>query len=228
MKRLIFIIILFCSITSIFAQKEKTANDYLLKAKEAYKVKDYAKAFAAFESALNINKKENKVDTSLFYNTAYCAFKSKLYNKSAQYFNESIKLKYKALRSYLFQSVSYKRLKDYDNMEKTLKAGIKAYPNSSLLTKHLFNYYYNSGLKYYNRGSEILLKAAALAKKAPNKYTIEQKKANLEFKKSLPYMEKAYNLNSKNKNVLQALSSMYESIGMKKKENKIKAELTSL
>ncbi len=48
------------------------------------------------------------------------------------------------------------------------------------------------------------------------------------FKKSLPFMEKAYSLDPKNKNTLTGLSGIYFSLNDEEKSNKYKAELDAL
>lgn len=228
MKKLFFVVMLCLGFSTVFSQETKTANDFKLDGKEAIKLKDYKKALIAFESAINICEKENTPDIPLYYNSAYCANKIKNYSKAAKYFDKSIQLNYKASKSYLYKAISYKKLKDNKNYELTLKDGVKAFPDDYKLKKQLFKFYLNNGLKYYNSGSEILQNAAPLAKSKPKKYTQEQNKANVIFNKALPFIEKAYNIIPKNKQAVQALASMYESKGIKIKEQKMKALLMTL
>ena len=83
MKRLTIIALLIFSASIIFAQEEKDANHYINKGNEAYKAKDYATAFESFKTAVTIKEAENIVDTSLIYNTGYCAYKTKNYEEAS-------------------------------------------------------------------------------------------------------------------------------------------------
>ncbi|MCD6112430.1 MAG: hypothetical protein J7J86_04080 [Bacteroidales bacterium] len=228
MKKLFFVAILCLAFTTLYSQNTKTANDYKLEGKEAYKQKDYGKALAAFESAIKICKKENTPDNTLYYNAAYCAIKAKKYSKSAMYFDKSIKVNYKTSKAYLYKAISYKKLNDDKNFELTLKEGLKVFPDNYKLKKQLFNLYFKKGSKDYNAGSEILQKAAPLAKSNPKKYTQEQNKANVIFKKALPMIVKAHNIIPKNKQAIESLISMYQSLGMKDKEAEMKNLLKTL
>lgn len=228
MKKLFFAAILCLAFTTLYSQDTKTANDYKLEGKEAYKQKNYGKALAAFESAIKICEEEKTPDKTLYYNAAYFANKIKNYSKAALYFDKSIKINYKASKAYLYKAISYKHLKDEKNFELTLKEGLKAFPDNYKLKKQLFNLYFKKGSKDFNAGSEILQKAAPLAKTNPKKYTQEQKKANVIFRKALPLIVKAHNIIPKNKDAVQSLASMYESIGMKDKELEMKNILKTL
>lgn len=85
---------------------------------------------------------------------------------------------------------------------------------------------YNLAILYYNE---------AVTKIQQSEYETDiialsnlQDECILIFKKSLPYMEKAYALDPKNKNTLTGLSGIYFSLNEEEKSNKFKAELDAL
>ena len=108
MKKLLVIAVLIFGISTIYAQ-DKTAADFRKEGKDAYRSKDYKTAFVAFKNAIEANKKAGVVDTSLFYNTAYCSYKSKKYSDASGYFMKSIELGYKKEKSYIFAANSIKK-----------------------------------------------------------------------------------------------------------------------
>ncbi|TAE14306.1 MAG: hypothetical protein EAZ95_10020 [Bacteroidetes bacterium] len=56
----------------------------------------------------------------------------------------------------------------------------------------------------------------------------EAAKGDAEFKKALPYFEKLYLLDAKNKGTLDILIQLYEKLKMKDKEEKMKKEREAL
>ena len=81
------------------------------------------------------------------------------------------------------------------------------YKKSIELKPDYFDGLYNIGVLYNNKGVAITKKADAIKDQA--KYKAENAKANEEFNKALPYLEKAKTLNSKDRNLLIALKQLY-------------------
>ena len=68
-----------------------------------------------------------------------------------------------------------------------------------------FDAYYNLGALYYNKAAKVLELAGNIPLKEQAKYEAELEKAKNLFKTSLPYFEKAYNLNKNDVNTMQTL-----------------------
>ena len=88
-----------------------------------------------------------------------------------------------------------------------------------------FNAQYECGLAYEKKGEEIF--DAAKNIKDVKKYNAEKNKANEEYKKSLPYFEKARSINGSDEMNLRFLRSVYYKLSMNDKytevDNVIKA-----
>lgn len=227
MKKLVVIAVLIFGISSLYAQ-DKTAADFRKEGKDAYRSKDYKTAFIAFQNAIEANEKEGTVDTSLFYNTGYCAYKSKKYSKASTYFMKSIDLGYKKEKSYIFAANSFKKGKDYEALDATLEKALSQYPESSKLLKIQANRLFIKGLGHYNKASELIQVAAQLVESDPKKFEKKKDAAKAEYKAALPFLEQAYKIKPTMKNLPEALVGVYEGLGMKDKAEKIKKEQAEL
>ena len=227
MKKLIVIAVLIMGISSLYAQ-DKTAADFRKEGKEAYKSKDYKTAFIAFENAVKANEKAGTVDTSLFYNTGYCAYKSRNYSKASSYFKKSIELGYKREKAYIFAANSYKKAKDYEALDAILEKALTEYPESSKLLKIQANRLFIKGLGHYNKASELIQAAAQLVESDPKKFEKKEDEAKSEYKAAMPFLEQAYKIKPTMKNLPEALIGVYEGLGMKDKAENIKKEQAAI
>lgn len=217
--------VLLLGFTSIVAQ-DKTASDYVKEGAEAYKQKDYASGLESFEAAIRINEANNEVDTNLFYNAAICAYKTKKFDKAAQYFGRSADYQFKVCKSLLYRANALKKANKFDAMEETLEKGVASCPNNKdkfegMLAKH----YLKQGLKYYNQGAKKQEAATGYMESDRDKYDQELDKAKTLFKKAQPYLEKAHKIDPSEKAAIQALVGVYESLGMQEKAQEMKAKL---
>jgi tetratricopeptide (TPR) repeat protein len=89
-----------------------------------------------------------------------------------------------------------------------------------------FDKNYNNGIEHYNAAIKQLHETSEFAKleelEALQKTTLDQ------IKLALPYFEKAYKINSKDKNVLEALTGCYFSLNDKTNFEKYKKELAAI
>ncbi|OUV69534.1 MAG: hypothetical protein CBC83_10225 [Flavobacteriales bacterium TMED123] len=85
---------------------------------------------------------------------------------------------------------------------------------------------YNLGALYFNYG--VKLKGQASDAKSDTKYKALTKMANDNFSKALPYMEKAYELDPKDKNTLISLKQLYALKGDYNKSAEMKKLLAEL
>ena len=229
MKELLMSLVVGFMCISAVAQ-EKDANTLTNEGNTAYGNKDYKGAYQSYAQALDLLEKEGKVDTVLIYNAGYCAYKSDMYNEAKPYFEKSIELGYKESKPYLFLSDIYSKEDDLDKMEKVLTDGLAAYPNNKTLNKFMGICLLKEGLVFYNQGNAIKSAAneSGLNQSDPEKFKAEYEKADGEFAKALPLMEKAYDYDPKSKNTLKALENIYTNLDMADKAEKVKKEMESL
>ena len=113
----------------------------------------------------------------------------------------------------------------YDQ-EGQLDNAIKDYNKAIELDPSSFGSNYNLGALYFNKAVEL----NNLANSTSNdvKYKKIKKEADLYFDKGLPFLEAAYQLNSKDKNTLLSLKQLYYMKGDYKKSEDIKLQISSL
>lgn len=110
----------------------------------------------------------------------------------------------------LFRGILFDRMK---NPEEAIKSYLKAIE----LKPGNFDAFFNLGILYYNLGVIQIDVANAVPSSQPEKYETEKAKADLEFKKALPYLEKAYELKTDDRSLLEALKNVYYRLQMLEK-----------
>lgn len=113
----------------------------------------------------------------------------------------------------------------YDKMGNS-EASIKAYSKAIELDPNYFDAYYNAAVVYYNSAVRMLDEAS----KETNDKKYEEKKAlaEEEFKKAIPFMEKASELNPKELSPLETLKSLYYRLKMNDKLEAVNAKIKVL
>ncbi len=217
MKRLLFAVILIFGVGSLYAQ-DKSARDYKIEAAEAYKAKDYQKGLDSFEKSIQLYEAEGKIDTTLYYNAAICAIKVQDYEKAANYFTRSMELDYKTCKAQLYKANALKKLDRNDEMEALCLDGVQNCPRyKSRFNELLFQHYLVAGLDIFNNAAKMQADITPLATSDPDKYKVEMEKVKAEFNRSLPLLEKAYELDPNDENVKKALKQAYEILDMQAK-----------
>ncbi|MBI4930898.1 MAG: hypothetical protein HY841_09065 [Bacteroidetes bacterium] len=84
---------------------------------------------------------------------------------------------------------------------------------------------YKQGIAFYNKAVDIINKAETGKDETVNKI---QEDAITELKTALPFLEKAYSINSKNEKILTALQGSYFAMNEFEKSDRYKQELESL
>lgn len=213
MKRFLFVFVLVTGVTLLNAQ-EKSAKDYKIDGAEAYKAKDYKKGLSDFEQAIKLYEAEGKTDTSLYYNAAVCAIKIDNYDKAVSYFDKSIALDYKTCKSKLYKANCLLRLEKDDEMETLCLDGSQTCPRyKSKFNELLFQRYMKAGLEIFNDAAKKQADITPMATTDPDKYTAEMEKVKDEFRKSLPNLEKAHEIDPTDENCKKALKQAYEILG---------------
>ncbi len=113
---------------------------------------------------------------------------------------------------------------NYDQLGMFEKAE-EAYKNAISLNPDYFEANYNIGALYVNRAAIILEKANDLPLDAVDEYEAEKAKADDLLKKSLPYLEKAIELQPNDVNTLVSLKEIYTRLGMLEKLKEVNAKL---
>lgn len=96
----------------------------------------------------------------------------------------------------------------YDKLQKTDDAS-ESYLKAIEFKEDYFDAYYNLGALYYNKGVKQIDVANTVPSNQPDKYEAEKEKADVEFRKAIPYMEKAHALNPTDKFALESLKNLY-------------------
>jgi tetratricopeptide (TPR) repeat protein len=105
---------------------------------------------------------------------------------------------------------------------------LKAYQQATEVNPKFADAYYNMGVVYFNRGVKQLEVAAKVPPTEQDKYEAEKGKADVQFKKAIPYMEKASELNPKDRFILEHLKNLYYRLKMMDKFKEVSAKLDSL
>lgn len=90
-----------------------------------------------------------------------------------------------------------------------------------------FDYNYKKGMEHYNKGVNVI-NDNGMVQHTTMYIDSVQKEAKDEFKKAIPYLEKAYAINPKNEKVLSALQGSYFGLYDFEKSDRYKKELESL
>jgi len=115
----------------------------------------------------------------------------------------------------------------YDKLQKTDEA-TNSYLKAIEFKEDYFDAYYNLGALYYNKGVKQIDVANAVPSNQPDKYEIEKSKADIEFKKAIPYMEKAHEINPKDKFTMESLKTLYYRLKMLDKHAEIIEQLKNI
>jgi tetratricopeptide (TPR) repeat protein len=127
---------------------------------------------------------------------------------------------------YFAEGTLHDKLENIEEAEKSYKKAIELNPN-------FFDALYNIGALYFNSGVRLLEEANKIPAREIEKYDQVMIRANGEFKKSIPYMEKAYEIDSMSRPVVETLRNLYfrfrtEGDEMQKKYDRINEHLQTL
>lgn len=204
MKRLFFVFIMCMGVLAANAQVvEKTFADLKNEGNAANAAKDFPKALELYEQALVKLGDKPIVDTTMIYNMGIFALNSKNYEKALKYFDQTISMNKMKLDALLKKADVYRITKnDVENL-KTLEVAYAISPKDSKVLSKLTVYYIKKGSDYYSKGGDIIAKAnaevaAGKLKVTDAAYKTALQKASVEFKKSLPLIEKALSYDANN------------------------------
>ncbi len=115
-----------------------------------------------------------------------------------------------------------------EQKEEYEKLAIENYKKAIELKDDYFDAIYNLGVLYYNKGVYVLKAAQDIPPSQNAKYEAEKQKAIDFFKLALPYMEKAHEINYRDRNTILSLSTIYLKLQMYDKQKEMKELLDSL
>jgi tetratricopeptide (TPR) repeat protein len=115
----------------------------------------------------------------------------------------------------------------YDKLQKPDEA-TTSYLKAIEYKEDYFDAYYNLGALYYNKGVKQVDVANLVPSSQPDKYELEKDKADIEFKKAIPYMEKAHEINPTDKFTLESLKTLYYRLKMLDKHAEIIEKMKSI
>lgn len=197
MKRLAFILLVFLSVGTLFAQESAKLYNA---GNDALKAKDYAKALENYEKAAAVWGTA-PADYGMFYNCAICAFQIKDYEKAIKYFDMCFANNFKPEDALYNKAIVYKIQKNNDGYLKTINDGIAKFPENAKFKGDLSKINFVEGVSHYNGGNAIL--KAAIDKINSKKfkdakdagYIAEIEKAKKEFSDAVASFTKATELN---------------------------------
>lgn len=102
---------------------------------------------------------------------------------------------------------------------------VAAYEKAIDLDDTFFNAYYNLGALYYNQGVKQIEVANAIPTNKNEEYEAELSKADVWFKKALPYMERCYELRPDDTMTKESLKNLYYRLKDMDNYNKMLEEL---
>lgn len=255
---------------------------------DAYEKDNFKQAMVGFGGSAVYADILGITDSNAYFNAGLCAYKSKDWKNTQEYFEKCIEIKYRIPDCSAYLSDAYNQQKNYEEGEKFYKEALKSNPGNKDLMIALINVYLPQGKKdeagkvltdaialdpenkelYYvvgtvYEGQEKFEKAAESYKKVieldpeytnaylglgavyfniaaeynnkinelmPGDPKEEEYKAKMKenFEKSLPYLEKADQLNPNNKDILNSLKQVYYKLEMLDKYKETKAKLEAL
>lgn len=115
----------------------------------------------------------------------------------------------------------------FDKLQKIDEA-TSSYMKAIEYKEDYFDAYYNLGALFYNKGVKQVDVANAVPSNQPEKYEEEKDKADVEFKKAIPYMEKAHEINPTDKFTMESLKTLYYRLKMLDKHAEILEKMKSI
>lgn len=213
--------------------QEVAPEDLINQGNSAVQLKDFKGAYALYTQAFDLYEKKgraNEIKPEIVYNAGYCAQKAGLNDEAIPYLQKAIEAGVYEAKPYMYLANAYKAKKDNETYEKTLEEGLAKYPDDASLKKLMANVYVQKSNAFYKEGNNIKKAANESGLNASDTvaFYAEYAKADAEFAKALPLAEKAYQLDSKNKNALKILMNIYTAMEKLEDADRIKAELDAL
>lgn len=103
---------------------------------------------------------------------------------------------------YFAKGALYDKMKDFENAKMAYEKAVEIKPD-------YFDAYYNLGALYFNKGADMLKEANNIPPNQQKAYDAAVIEALKELEKSLPYLEKAHEIDPKEKSTMTTLKEIY-------------------
>lgn len=192
------------------SDKKEKANMYFYLANAHKSNKDTAKYVEALKKGISVYPSDCQNVIAELINYYLQSSKSK---EALDYLNIAIEKNPTNPTYYFAKGALLEGTKELDKSEECYKKAIELDPN-------YLDANYNLGALHYNRAADI----ANDASQEPDqkKYEVLKTKSDDEFKRALPFMEKAHQLDVKDMNVINTLKTIYYKLQMTDKYEEMK------
>ena len=191
--------------------KYETKNVYQLLSEEYKSIKDDAKYLAVLEEGFKIYPEDPWFLQNIIN---YYIYNQKI-EEASKYLEAAIKQAPNVAEYYYVKGNIEERLENMPEARKAFEKALELQPN--MASAHA-----GIGRLIFNQGVEILKAADAI--KDNKLYNKEVEKANAIFRESMPYMEKAVELDKTDNDFKQALKMLYYRLGENDKYNAMMKE----
>lgn len=188
----------------------KKLNAYIFKLDVYKTIKDSVNYLSTLKEGLNLFPDNEALEVQM----ANYYLNSNNIENALNYINKLIEKNPSNATYYFTQGTLYDKLEKFDLAQASYENAIKNNPN-------YFDAYYNLGAIFYNKAAKIIEQSSSIPLKEQARYDAEINKANELFKTSLPYFEKANELNKNDANILQTLSVIYSKLKMDDKAKEV-------
>jgi tetratricopeptide (TPR) repeat protein len=113
----------------------------------------------------------------------------------------------------------------YDNLGKQSEA-VAAYTKATEINPGYFDPYYNLGALYFNKAVEAINACQSIPANQQSKYDACVKEANLGMTNSIPYFERALEINPEDMPTMESLRNIYARTGQDAKYDEINKKMT--
>jgi tetratricopeptide (TPR) repeat protein len=142
-------------------------------------------------------------------------------NAVIELFNEAINIDPKDPNVFYSQGLAYEKVGNPAKAEEAYKKAIALKPD-------FYNPIYSLGAMHFNKAVDLANVATHIRPEKETEYKAAMEKANAQFSVALPYMEKAYQIDSKDEGTLISLKILYDRLDNKEKFQKVSKELDQL
>jgi len=167
---------------------------------------EYDKAIESYFKALSLKK---RIDVT-YFGIAECYYFMKKYQEAIPFFMKALQMNRTSVEIYLHLSMSYLRLNQYEESIKTASVGLKKHPKDIKMLAKVGSIYFYTVQNLGNQARELL-----------EKYRISESKA-------FEFLESAYFLGNKEKDVYANLPPAYIQKAEKEENREIKTELMNM
>lgn len=190
---------------------------YYIKGSVLQKLKKYEEAIGFYKKACEI--KSDYFDAIISIANIYLELKK--YDEAINFYKKAFEIKPDRFDVIYSAGAIYHQLERNDE-------SISCYKKAYEIKPDYFDAIYNIGVIYLNNGVDISTQANDLPISKQKEYDASIKKANAEFKESLPYFERAHELNPKDISTMEALKQLYFRFHESDKKKDIEAKLNAI